>query len=115
MVTNRLRLGGALGVAVVAAGVGFWPRGDAEPIAPRRHEVEIRSFVYEPERLEVQRGDTVVWLNRDIVAHTATTDGWTTGEIRTDSADWIVVEEPGEYEYTCILHPTMKGLLVVAP
>ena len=39
-------------------------------------------MAFHPEVLEVQRGDTVVWINRDIVPHTATAtrkSGWDTG------------------------------------
>ncbi|HWV58414.1 MAG TPA: cupredoxin domain-containing protein [Longimicrobiales bacterium] len=106
---------GVLVVAAVAVALAFLFHGNPGRTQPRRHEVEISGFVFVPERLEVQPGDTVVWLNRDIVAHTATASSWTTGEIAADSASRVVVAEPGEYRYTCVLHPTMTGLLVVVP
>ena len=55
---------------VVLAGVAAWPGPD--PVPPRRHVVEIRGMAFHPAVLEIHRGDTVVWVNRDFVPHTAT-------------------------------------------
>ena len=70
------RLGGfpvaAAAIGVLAlAGAARSPR-PADPV-PQRHVVEIRGMAFHPEALEVRRGDTVVWINRDMVPHTATT------------------------------------------
>ena len=39
---------------------------------PRQHIVEIRDFGFHPERTLISPGDTIVWINRDIVPHTVT-------------------------------------------
>lgn len=83
--------------------------------APRRHEVEIRGFQFQPRNLEVAVGDTVVWINRDAVPHTATAvDGsWDSGELgRGESWTWVPAE-PGTWDYLCDFHPTMKASLRV--
>ena len=79
--------------------------------APRRHVVEMTRFAFEPAALEVAPGDTVVWINRDAVPHTATSaeGGWDTGSIA-PGASWVgVLPEGVEAEYVCTFHPTMKG------
>lgn len=83
--------------------------------APRRHVVEIRGFEYVPQTLEVAVGDTVVWVNRDFVPHTATaTDStWDSGDIARDGSWSYVPRERGRQEYLCALHPTMKGSFTV--
>src|SRR5204862_476961 len=43
--------------------------------ASRTHTVEIRGMEFHPAELTVAVGDTIVWINRDIVPHTATAGG----------------------------------------
>ena len=38
------------------------------------HKVLIKDFVYDPEVLPVKVGDTVTWINLDIVHHTVTSE-----------------------------------------
>ncbi len=39
------------------------------------HQVAMESVDYAPKRVTVRVGDTVEWVNKDIVAHTATAKG----------------------------------------
>lgn len=87
----------------------------AQATAATRHEVEIRGFTYEPARLTVSPGDTVVWLNRDAVPHTATSEGggWDSGSIPAGGSwEWVVTENASG-EYLCTFHPSMMGEIVV--
>ena len=73
-------------------------------------------MAFHPERLEVRRGDTVVWINRDIVPHTATAsrkNGWNTGPLLQGKSGRYVARRVGEDPYLCELHPTMVGKLIV--
>jgi len=80
---------------------------------PGRHEVEIRGMAFHPAVLEVAPGDTVVWVNRDIVPHTATAKpAWDTGTLTQGRHGTIISRQPGELRYVCTLHPTMQGTLV---
>ena len=42
--------------------------------APVTHTVTIDASSYQPARLAVQAGDTVVWVNKDVIPHTATAE-----------------------------------------
>ncbi|HEX7088911.1 MAG TPA: cupredoxin family copper-binding protein [Longimicrobiales bacterium] len=77
--------------------------------------VEIRQFRFQPDTLRVAVGDTVVWINRDIVGHTATDSAgaWDSGELPKDGRWAYVPRAPGEWAYLCVLHPSMKGRLIV--
>jgi plastocyanin len=84
--------------------------------APRRHVVEIRGMAFHPAVLEVQPGDTVVWVNRDFVPHTATAidkDTWHTGTLAPRDSGRYVPRGTGEDRYFCELHPPMEGKLIV--
>jgi plastocyanin len=73
-------------------------------------------MAFRPEVLEVWRGDTVVWINRDIVPHTATASqkpGWNTGPLAQGQSGQYVASHRAENSYFCELHPTMRGKLIV--
>ena len=101
---------GALALAGAAA-----PSRPTDPV-PQRHVVEIRGMAFHPEVLEIRRGDTVVWINRDIVPHTATAarkSGWDTGTLLQGKSGQYVASHRGEAPYFCKLHPVMLGKLIV--
>lgn len=97
--------------AITLLGAGALAAG--KPAVPRRHVVEIRGMAFVPAVLQVARGDTVIWVNRDIVPHTATAGkAWDTGTLAREERGVIVSRRPGRLEYGCTLHPTMRATLI---
>jgi plastocyanin len=72
---------------------------------------------FRPETLTVRTGDTVVWVNKDIVPHTATASSaagtFDTGNLAQGDAGRYVAQHAGAVEYTCTLHPVMKATLII--
>ncbi len=83
----------------------------ANNASPRRHVVEIHKFKFIPADLEASPGDTIVWMNRDIVPRTVTgTDkGWDSGTIKKEGQWQIVVHGDTTGAYYCRFHPAMKA------
>ena len=84
--------------------------------APTTHTVEIRGMEFHPAVLTVAVGDTVVWINRDIVPHTSTASGrtkWDTGQLLQGQAGRYVASSRGTTRYACTFHPTMRGTVIV--
>ena len=79
------------------------------------HAVSMVGFKFDPPKLEVHVGDTVEWVNRDFVAHTATADDKTfdTGKLEAGASKRLVMTKAGTFPYTCHFHSGMKGTLVV--
>jgi len=78
------------------------------------HTVLIEGMRFRPAMLTVQRGDRVVWVNRDVVPHTATARGAFDSAPIAPGASWgITLKRAGHHEVVCTLHPTMKAGLVV--
>lgn len=111
----------AVPVVALAAIGGLIVAGAAIPPRPtdlvsQRHVVEIRGMAFHPAVLQARPGDTVVWINRDIVPHTATASGksgWNTGALLQGKSGQHVVRRRGEDSYFCELHPIMVGKLIV--
>ena len=68
-----------------------------------------------PESLEVDEGDVVTWVNRDVVPHTVTAPeaGVESGAIAPGASWKLVARGRGDLRYVCRFHPTMKAVLVV--
>jgi plastocyanin len=84
--------------------------------SPKTHTVQIRRMAFHPAELTVAPGDTVVWINRDIVPHTATAAGrspWDTGQLSQGQSRRIIARREGKTSYVCVLHPTMQGSLII--
>ncbi len=108
-------LGAALIVAAGMAGVGGAAgAAGAAPAAATTHTVAIDGMQFVPATLRVRRGDTVVWVNRDLVPHTATAPRrFDSGAVAAGASWRHVVTEDGRVDYVCTLHPTMKATLWV--
>ena len=110
---------GVRNVVVVLVGIALATVAGAAMLrpaaAPRTHTVDIRLFKYEPAVLTVHAGDTIVWVNHDVVPHTATdtAKAWDTGLIAAGARGRVVADVAGEHEYLCAYHPEMRGRLVV--
>jgi plastocyanin len=98
-----------LGLAVLGA------YAHAAPSAPTVHTIMIDGMRFIPQTVEVKRGDTVVWRNKDPFPHTATaTGGGPASPSIATGASWTYkAAKRGSYPYLCTLHTTMTGLLVV--
>jgi plastocyanin len=83
--------------------------------AGKTHTVRIEGMKFIPGRLEVAAGDTVVWTNKDFLAHsvTASEAHVESGDLAPGKTFRIVARKKGEMPYMCRLHPVMKGALVV--
>jgi plastocyanin len=79
-------------------------------------KITMQDLVVSPAEASAKVGDTIEWINKDIVAHTATAR----------NGDWDVMMPPnktvtsvlnkaGTVEYYCRFHPNMKATLVIAP
>jgi len=80
---------------------------------PRHHVVEIQAFQFQPQRTVVLPGDTIEWINRDIVPHTVTANGgtWKSHTLEEGQSWEVIVENNGVYSYFCEFHPHMTGVL----
>ena len=80
--------------------------------------ISIASMAFNPPSLTIKKGSIVRWVNNDAVAHTVIftkQSGITCGTGIMSSAQSCSVkfDEPGTYTYTCSIHPSMQGTIVV--
>ena len=91
------------------------PLSAADAPAANGTTVNIDNFSFTPTTLEVPRGSTVTWVNKDDIPHVvASTDNkFKSRAIDTDGTFTFTFAEPGTYEYFCSVHPVMTGKVIV--
>jgi plastocyanin len=85
------------------------------PPQPQTHTVTIEGLRFQPDVLTVASGDTIVWVNKDLVPHMATskTGGFDSKDIQADESWSYTIRKTGDFAHTCTFHPTMKAMLRV--
>jgi plastocyanin len=79
-------------------------------------QIVMDKLVFAPVETQAKVGDTIEWINKDILAHTATAnDGSWNVVIAPKKTETQVLQKAGTADYYCKYHPNMKGRLVVAP
>lgn len=93
--------------------------GQAKRAKPVTHTVIIDATTYTPATVTIKPGDSIVWLNRDLIPHTATSTlakdkgGFDSGAIAPGKSWKYTPGETRAFAYVCTFHPTMKGQLTV--
>jgi plastocyanin len=80
---------------------------------PQTHKVVIKSMIFAGQGLSVATGDTVQWVNEDIVPHTITGKGFDSGPIAPNGTWEKKFESPGTVPYKCSFHPSMTASVTV--
>lgn len=96
---------------------GLAAAGGAETRAATSHTVEIRDMKFHPDELRVRPGDTIVWINRDFIPHTATApdSAWTSPPLARDERWSMIAPAADAGDYLCAFHPVMEARLIVDP
>ena len=81
----------------------------------RKPYVSLEGMRFQPDDLTVAPGDTIVWVNKDLVAHTATSErgGFDSKIIQPEQTWTFTIKKKGDFAYVCLLHPTMTAMLRV--
>jgi plastocyanin len=87
----------------------------AVPVRAETIEVTIDRLVFSPATVEAKVGDNIVWVNKDVVAHTATVKGGWDVMIAPKSKGQMTLEKAESVDYFCRFHPNMKGHVTVRP
>ncbi|MEP7031309.1 MAG: cupredoxin domain-containing protein [Pseudolabrys sp.] len=79
-------------------------------------QVVIDKLVFAPVNVQAKVGDTIEWVNKDILAHTATATNkdWDV-MIGPKKTATLVLKKAGAADYSCKFHPNMKGRVTVTP
>ena len=89
----------------------------ARPAAARSrtHTIVMEKMKFGPSPEGLRVGDTVVWVNRDMVRHTATARNRSFDiDLARGASGRTVLRTAGAISYVCRFHPAMTGVLTVS-
>jgi plastocyanin len=104
-----------LGISTLALFV-FADDGANSGAGGKSHKIEIKDFMFNPQKITVKSGEKITWVNHDEEPHTVVSVGkkfQRSSGLDTDQEYSIVAGAPGTYEYFCSVHPKMTGTIVV--
>jgi plastocyanin len=115
--TMRRGLGIAGIVLTLSAGTALATLSDRAapgPAAAGRHEIRMRGNSFAPRSRTVTLGDTVVWINTDIVRHNVVrSELFDSGDLRSGERFEWVPTDTGTVRYQCTIHQRMRGTVRV--
>lgn len=83
-------------------------------------EASMQSLQFIPQEIDIKAGTTVIWTNKDVVAHTVTHRAkpedqlFSSPMLMPGDSFSFTFEKPGTYAYFCMPHPFMTGTVVVS-
>ena len=78
-------------------------------------EIKAEKLGFAPAQVSARVGDTIVWVNADFVAHTATArNGAWDVMMPPNAKKELVLKSGGTLDYYCKFHPNMVGKITVA-
>jgi plastocyanin len=88
--------------------------GPGDAAVPKIHTVVMSNMRFGPMPSDLKAGDRIVWINRDLVPHTATS-GSGGFDIRLDGGarKSMTVARAGSFPVVCRFHPGMRATLKV--
>ena len=76
--------------------------------------VEMTDSTFAPRTVDVKVGETVTFVDKDEIAHTATAEGtFDSGTLREGATFDFKATKAGTFSYVCSFHPGMTGTIKV--
>lgn len=76
-------------------------------------EINIANRAFSPPNLTIKRYDQVQWNNNDDEVYQLKTEDWESPLIEPGLNFTQAFDQPGTFPYYCILHPNIKGTIIV--
>jgi plastocyanin len=90
--------------------------GMSVPALAATLQITMENMVISPANVSAKVGDTIEWINKDILVHTATArNGDFDVSMPPKKTVTSVLKKAGTIEYYCRFHPNMTATLIVAP
>lgn len=82
--------------------------------APHSYTVVIDKLKFGPLPAKLHKGDSIIWVNKDLFRHSATaTDHSFDVDLMPGKSAKTVLDKTGSIAFMCRYHPNMRGVLQV--
>ncbi len=133
MILNNKILIGIVLVIVVVGGIWYFTQKQYQPsqqqqtiqqpttqlpatqpsTAVEANAITIQNFAFNPGTLTVKQGATVTWTNQDSAVHKIKSDTFNSRDLNQGDMFAFPFNTKGSFNYSCAIHPSMTGTIVV--
>jgi plastocyanin len=75
--------------------------------------IEIQNFAFNPATVTIKVGDRLIWTNNDSAQHQIKSDTFNSDPLSKGQTFSFTFKTAGTYDYSCAIHPSMKGQIIV--
>ncbi len=75
--------------------------------------VLIEDFSFNPQELTIEVESGIIWVNSEDISHTIKSDIFNSDTLAKEDFFTFTFNNIGIYEYSCGIHPSMKGKIIV--
>lgn len=75
--------------------------------------IAIKNFSFTPDTLTVSQGTKVIWTNQDAAVHKIKSGTFNSSDLNQGNTFEFTFDTKGTFEYSCAIHPSMTGKIVV--
>jgi len=76
--------------------------------------VTIKNFAFDPTPLNIKVGTTVTWTNNDTMPHQIKSNSFNSAVLSNGQNFSFTFSTTGQYSYSCAIHPSMHGQIIVS-
>jgi len=115
---NKIFLAWVIIVTLIIVGVGYFlymGNQNQQQIQSEslNNEIKIENFAFNPVFLTIKAGTTVTWTNNDSAPHQIKSDNFNSSLLNKGEKYQFTFSSAGEYDYSCAIHTSMKGKIIV--
>lgn len=77
------------------------------------HNIVMKNFSFNPNILNINKGDSVIWTNQDSAPHNVAVDDSESPILTKGQTFVYIFNNIGVFDYHCPLHPSMRGTITV--
>ena len=83
------------------------------PSTGQTQTISIKNFTFNPAVLNIKAGETVVWTNNDTAPHQIKSATFNSDVLNQGNTFSFTFSTAGSFDYSCAIHPSMTGKIVV--
>jgi plastocyanin len=104
----------ARSILCAASGGALLLAASPAPAAPHDYAVVIEKMKFGPLPANLHKGDSIIWVNRDFLRHSATAVNHSFDvDLPPGAKARMVLKSSGAIPFVCRYHPGMRGILQV--
>ena len=74
--------------------------------------IAIKNFAFSPSPANVAVGAEITWVNQDPMPHQIKSLSFNSPVLPSGAEFKTVIKNAGTYDYSCAIHPSMKGIII---